>query len=283
MNLLQKANAPSDNRSSLAFKAISLHIFSYILIGSQILILLLSSKINLFPGDARLMSILTTCSQIIAGLYGITLAGYTFFLSRIDALTTTDATLDYVVSSIKNRFKYLIWYITLSVLITLLTSIFLMYCPVPAQEESNYFYRLFCNEFLVFVIFSIILILYYSILVVDPNCIRKEAARLKKRLGGPIRIPGNAVEFFTLYNRIEARCEALLPEAVLHGLQDNKGSHFELTLQLLEEQHLLPLPVLFDLTRLHRYYECVVNCTTISVSQNMCQLAQRLLTCLLTR
>ena len=42
----------------------------------------------------------------------IVIAGYTFFMSRIDALMATDATLDYIVGSVKMRFKSLIWYIT---------------------------------------------------------------------------------------------------------------------------------------------------------------------------
>ena len=219
------------------------------------------------------MSIITTCSQIIAGLYDITLAGYTFFLSRIDALSVSDATLDYVVRSIKNRFKYLILYITFCVLMALMFSIGLMYCPVP--EETGYGYRLICNEFVSFSAFSIVLILYYSILVVDPNCIEKEAAKLKRKFGGRFSAPGSALEFIALYDHIEQQCSSLLPEGVLNQLHENKGKHFELTLQLLEDQHLLVKPLLQDINRIHRYYECVINNKPLSVSQDMCQLARK--------
>lgn len=132
------------------------------MLAGQILAFGLSVNEGLFPGNDALMNIVSTCSQIIAGLYGITLAGYTFFLSRIDALSTSDATLDYVVGSIKSRFKYLIWYITANVLMTLLISIILMYAPSPVGEQISFFYRLFCNEFILFVVFSIALILYYG-------------------------------------------------------------------------------------------------------------------------
>ena len=37
--------------------------------------------------------------------YGITLAGYTFFLSRIDALIASDMTLDYIVNSVKMKYN----------------------------------------------------------------------------------------------------------------------------------------------------------------------------------
>lgn len=74
--------------------------------------ILVSGKENLFPDNDALMTVISCCAQIIAGLYGIMLAGYTFFMSRIDALMATDATLDYIVGSVKMRFKSLICYIT---------------------------------------------------------------------------------------------------------------------------------------------------------------------------
>lgn len=277
MYLQKSIQKQAASQGDKVVKAVSFHFLSVCMIGAQIFILFLSSKVSLFPSADALMSIVSTCAEIIAGLYGITLAGYTFFLSRIDALMASDATLDYVVGSIKNRFKSLIWYITFCVLMTLLISITLMYYPAPSVEDMSFFYRLFCNEFVVFVIFSIGLILYYSVLVVDPNCIEKEARKLKKKMGGRFAAPGNAVEFISLYDKIEETCNSLLPEAVLHQLHENKGKHFELTLELLREQNLLLLPLIHDLTRIHRYYECVVNTSPMSVSRDMCMLAGKAL------
>lgn len=273
LNQRMKQNAAA--HGEFAIKMMSIQLLPIVTIASHVLAFWLSTKVSLFPATDSLMSIITTCSQIIAGLYGITLAGYTFFLSRIDALTASDATLDYVVSSIKSRFKYLIWYITFNVLMTLFVSIILMYLPVPSGEEISFFYRLFCNEFVLFVAFSTMLILYYSVLVIDPNCIEKEAAKLKKRLSSRFQLPGSAVEFITLYDQIEERCNTLLPAAALRQLHENKGKHFELTLELLEAQNPTLKPLIHDLTRIHRYYECMINCTPLSVSQEMCTLARK--------
>lgn len=268
-----------DSRRDFALKALSAHIIPPLMIGIHLLMVVLSVKVSLFPDSDVLSDVVSTCAEIIAGLYGITLAGYTFFLSRIDALTASDATLDFVVGSIKNRFKYLIWYITVNVLMTLLISVFLMCCPAPEGEQIRYFYRLFCNEFLVSVVFSMMLILYYSILVIDPKCISREAAKLKHRLGGNHRIRGDAVDFIAMYARIESLCNSMLPEAVLSQLHENKGKHFEYTLQLLEARNSLPQSIFADLIRIHRYYECVVNCSPMTVSQEMCLLAKKALVC----
>lgn len=277
MQRIPKLQSQLTKHRDLAIKAVSFQILPILMIGSQLLVILLTFKIGFFPGEEVMLSIIGTCAQIIAGLYGITMAGYTFFLSRIDAITAADATLDYVTGSIKKRFQYLIWYLTVNVLMTLLISIVLMYCPVPDQKEMNYLYRFFCNEFLLFMIFSIALILYYSILVIDPNAIRKEAAKLKRRLGGMRPVPGDVVEFLSLYDQIRQRCNAMLPEAVLNQLAQNKGSHFELTLKLLEVQYPRLQLLVRDLTRIHRYYECVINSTPLSVSLEMCLLAKKVL------
>lgn len=268
------------SRQDFALKALSAQIIPPMMIGIHLLMVVLSVKVSLFPDSEVLSDVVSTCAEIIAGLYGITLAGYTFFLSRIDALTASDATLDYVVDSIKNRFKYLIWYITVNVLMTMLISIFLMCCPAPEGERIRYLYRLFCNEFLVSVVFSMMLILYYSILVIDPKCISREAVKLKRRLGGNHCVSGDVVDFIAMYDRIESVCNAMLPEAVLNQLHENKGKHFEYTLQLLEARNALPRAVFSDLIRIHRYYECVVNCSSMTVSQEMCLQAKKALVCL---
>ena len=261
----------------LAFKAISAQYILGASVVVQILVIWLSTKGSLFPGEETIQSIAGTGAEIIAGLYGLTLAGYTFFLSRIDGLTASDMTLDYVTGSIKNRFKYLIWYITLMVLLTLMTSLLLMYCPAPENGDHAFYYRLFCNEFVAFFGFSVFLILYYSILVIDPNCIEKEARKLKKRISRPVGPGGDAVEFIGLYDRIEACCNGMLPSNVLQQLQDNKGKRLEYTIELLQEQKYLSAQLVHDLNRIHRYYECTVNCTPLSVSAEMCQLARHVL------
>ena len=273
----KKMKNEAENIGELAIKAVSIPYLLAISVAAQVIVIILSVKGALFPDEETIKSIAGSSAEIISGLYGLTLAGYTFFLSRIDALMASDATLDYVVASVKNRFKHLIWYITLNVLLTLMTCLLLMYCPAPENVDHVFYYRLFCNEFIVFFGFSVVLILYYSILVVDPNCIEKEARKLKKRISRRALPAGSAVEYIALYDRIEARCNELLPQSVLNQIRDNKGKRFEYTVELLQEQKILSLPLIHDLKRIHRYYECTINCTPLSVSAEMCMLASHVL------
>ena len=275
MNLGGQIKNDVMKKGELMFKAMTIQTFSVVTVVSQILVVWLSAKGSLFPGSETLMDIVGNCAQIIAGLYGITMAGYTFFLSRMDALMASDTTLDYIVKSVKNRFKYLIWYITFNVLITLFISIFLMYCPVPAEEAQEFWYRLFCNEFVVFSAFSIILILYYSIRVIEPDCLQKEAEKQKKKISPFTKNKGDVIAFISMYDQIEAACNALIPENVLGQIHENKGKHFEYTIELLYEHKPMLRPLIPELKRIHRYYECVVNSSPMTVSQEMCVQAQK--------
>ena len=278
MNFRKQIQNEITEQSGKLVKAASLPLIPVVVLVGQIFVFWFSGKENLFPDSDALMTVISCCAQIVAGLYGITLAGYTFFLSRIDALMASDATQNYIVGSVKQRFKLLIWYITATVASTLFISIFLMYYPASSGRIPDYLYRVICNEFVLFMGFATALILYYSVGVVDPNCIEKEARKLKKKLGGRITVPGSTVEFISLYDRIEHKCNALLPANVIGQIHENKGKHFEYTIELLQEQNPHLRPLIEDLRRIHRYYECVVNCSSLSVSQDMCVLARKVLT-----
>lgn len=277
MSFIKLAKQNMTEQSGKLAKAMSIQFFVILTIVLQIVVVFCSFKGTLFPGSEIMFDIAGTCAEIIAGLYGITLAGYTFFLSRIDALMASDMTLDYIVNSVKLKYKYIIWYITFNVLMTLFISLFLMYYPAPDEETLSFFYRLFCNEFVVFLGTSIVMILYYSVSIIEPNCIEKEAFKQKKKLSRSYGKEGDVVAFISMYDKIEARCNAMIPENVLSQLHENKGKHFEYTIELIHETKPMMRPVIPEIRRIHRYYECVVNCSPMTVSQEMCTTAQRVL------
>ncbi len=262
-------------KHTLTAKFLTGHILLCATAALHIAVLLLSIKVSFFPGADVLRTIVSTCAQIIAGLYGITAAGYTFFLSRIDALSAQDTTLDYIVSSLKNRYKRLMWYITGNVLVALFVSILLLYFPAPTEQDHAFWYRVFCNEFLVSLASSILLILYYCVTVVDPNAIGKEARKLKKRLSHSLLPTGDVSRFIALYDTIERRCTAMVDPVVLNQIYENKGKRFEFAIELLLLSKPTLAPLLLGVRRIHRYYECTVNCSPMTVTSEMCTLAQR--------
>ena len=124
---------------------------------------------------------------------------------------------------------------------------------------------------------SIIMILYYSVSVIEPNCLEKEALKQKKKISRSFGKEGDVIAFISMYDKIETKCNAMIPENVLGQLHENKGKHFEYTIELLYETKPLMRPVIPEIRRIHRYYECVVNCSPMTVSQEMCVQAQMVL------
>ena len=88
---------------------------------------------------------------------------------------------------------------------------------------------------------------------------------------------GDVLAFISMYDEIENVCNAMLPENVLGQIHENKGKHFEYTIELLNECKPMIRPIIPELKRIHRYYECVINSVPMTVSQEMCTRTQKIL------
>lgn len=124
---------------------------------------------------------------------------------------------------------------------------------------------------------SIVMILYYSISVISPNSIEKTARNLKKKISRINGKEGSILEFIVMYEKITELSNRYIPQNVLNQIQNNKGNHFEYNIELLYQTNITIRPIIPELKRIHRYYQCVVNCTPMTVSQEMCIIAQRVI------
>ncbi len=261
-------------KPGITSKILLIHILRSVTAGAHILAIWLAGTVDLFPDRDSMMSILSSFAEITAGLYGITLANYTFFLSRMDGLMASDATMEYIVGRIKKRFQGLVAYITFNVAMLLGITLCLMYCPQPESGALIFFYRLFCNEFILYTASSISLILYYSVMVVDSKCVENEAAKLKKELSKHEEISGDIGQFIELYDRMEAACYGRMPTAVQKSLTEHKGRRFGDSLTILQELDPQINKLLPDILRVQHYYECTINSSSVTVTQEMCLLAE---------
>ena len=103
MNLEQRISEEIIDHGKKMTMLTALPVCLPMMLAGQIFVFWVSANDAYFPNHENLMQVVSCGAQIIAGLYGITLAGYTFFLSRIDALMATDHTLDYITDSSGQR------------------------------------------------------------------------------------------------------------------------------------------------------------------------------------
>lgn len=256
---------------------ISAHVMLIFYILTQVVAITVSRKIGYFPDAQTIMQILSTCVQLLAGLYGVTITGYIFFLSRLDGLVAENYTVENISMKLKDSFKYLIWNISGNVFIAIILYVILMYYPMSTNVIPEDVYRLMFNEFLVFVLNSVILIMGYSASVVESNNLTKEAYKGKDIISNHDNLSGNVLEFMSIYGQIEACCRAKLTDDIILQLQEVGKNRLPIIIELLEGQNLLKESLIRDLHKLHEYYSCMVNCTPLYVTQEMCEFAQHIL------
>ena len=243
---------------------------------SHIAVIFGSMNDRFFPTQDNLLQILSTGSEVIAGLYGITLSGYVFFLSRIDGLASSDVTLEDVVYDMKQRYKYMIWGISINVLMALIGCGVIQYYPTDSGIISDYFYRLICNEALLFMFSSVIFIFYYTLSVINPRSLEKAAINLKKKLSRDT-ITGDISQFFADYEKIDVRCMELLNHETQAHLNRIGHCNSALVHDVLREQGNVNHHLLDDIVSLRRYHNCLLHCKQMTVSQEMCDLAKNVL------
>ena len=57
-------------------------------------------------------------------------------------------------------------------------------------------------------------------------------------------------------------------------VRQKKGIRFDLVIEQLLLNKALPAPLLRDIRRIYRYYACTLNCTPMTVTREMLELAQ---------
>ena len=76
MNIKKQIQNELIEQNQKMAKAESLPLIPLLVIAGQLFVFWFSRQENLFPDNDALMTAISCCAQIIAGLYGITLAGY---------------------------------------------------------------------------------------------------------------------------------------------------------------------------------------------------------------
>ena len=243
----------------------------------QIVVIFLSLQTEFFPDSENIMQIATTCAQIVAGLFGITITGYVFFLSRLDALTIANPSIAFIIEQIKERLQHMIYAITSQVSIAIVFNIMLMNYRHPGNQTPTFIYRLLFNEFQAFIIGSITFIMFYCIFVLETNNLTKEVKRFKNRISDNSQQEGDVLEFMAVYGQIESYCRSLLPSDIIRQLQEAGQNSLLNIVDLLTGKELLNEAHLSDLHNLCRYHGCMLYCTPSTVTQEMCDLAQHIL------
>lgn len=224
-------------------------------------------------------SVMSTCSEVLAGLYGITLTGYIFFADRFKDTSEDDESLYDAVQALLVRYNHMAGFISLMCLI----------CIVLAEGIVLYgtntllpvgLHRLWINETLLLSFCTFDLILYFVISVLDPHKVGRISSQKKAAISND-NIAGNAEEFMAVWVEIENNLYALREELIskirfVPGANRRKPQVVQ-TLEILRNYGRINMNLWRKLDKLRQYHNLSLHDVNMAVTQEMCDLAKNVL------
>ena len=226
-------------------------------------------------------SVMSTCSEVLAGLYGITLTGYIFFADRFKDTSEEDESLYDAVQALLIRYNHLAGFISLMCLI----------CIVLAEGIVLYgtntllppgMYRFWVNETLLLCFCTFDLILYFVISVLDPHKVKRISSQKKAKISEDTTT-GDIEEFMAIWGEIEDNLLSLREELIskmrfIPGANAKGKPQMVQTLEVLRNYGRINMGLWRKLDKLRQYHNLSLHDVNMAVSQEMCDLAKNVLT-----
>lgn len=231
----------------------------------QLVVIFISLHPQYCADISALEQMMGTGTQILTGLFGVTMTGYVFFLGRIDAIVQADHTVEDVANMLKKQFNHMVWAISASFLLALLGCGLCAYLKSYAVQVPDYLPLLLCNESLLLIGTGIVFILYYIASVVDSGNFCRAADSLRKKIEPGKVKGGDSALFFAQFSTLETQCKAFLPTA-MQGSPLGKEQ-----LNFLAKQGVLLPEMLQTANTLRQYHSCVLHGSGSFVSQKACE------------
>lgn len=222
-------------------------------------------------------SVMSTCSEVVAGLYGITLTGYIFFADRFKDTPQDDESLYDAVQALLVRYNHMAGFISLLCMACIvLGEGIVLYGTNTLLPQSVY--RFLINETLLMFFCTCNFILYFVISVLDPHKVNRISTQKKAKLSDDKTV-GNMDEFIAAWGQIEDG---------LWNLQDNlirtmrfvptTGSknkpQLVRTMETLRNYGRISHGLWRKLDKLRQYHNLALHDPSMTVSKEMCDLAQ---------
>ena len=220
-------------------------------------------------------SVMATCSEVLAGLYGITLTGYIFFADRFQNTSREDESLYDAVQALLIRYNHMAGFISLMCLVCItFAEGLVLYGSNTLLPEG--LHRFWVNETLLLCFCTFDLILYFVISVLDPHKINRISNQKKAKISED-PAPGDPEEFMAVWAEIEDILYSLhedLNSKVLHTRGAGNKPQFVRMLEILRNYNRISWNLWRKLDRLRQYHNLSLHDLNMAVSQEMCDLAK---------
>lgn len=225
-------------------------------------------------------SVMSTCSEVLAGLYGITLTGYIFFADRFKDTSRDDESLYDAVQALLLRYNHLAGFISLMCLVcTVLAEGIVLYGTNTLLPAG--LHRFWINETLLMCFCTFDLILYFVISVLDPHKVARISNQKKAKISEDTTA-GDIEEFMTIWGEIEDNLLSLREELIrkmrfIPGANIKGKPQMVQTLEVLRNYGRINMNLWRKLDQLRQYHNLSLHDVNMAVSQEMCDLAKNVL------
>jgi len=223
-------------------------------------------------------SVMSTCSEVVAGLYGITLTGYIFFADRFQNTSKEDESLYDIVQALLIRYNRMAGVISLLTLICIVIAEgIVLYGNNTLMPEK--LYRFLVDETLLLFFWSFNFILYFVISVLDPQKVDRISNQKRSKLSDDKDL-GSLQEFLADYSAIEKRLMTLMEKLLSSSLPipgRGKRPASVYTLETLRNYSRISFSLWRKLEKLRQYYNLTLHDPNMTVTQEMCELAKEVL------
>lgn len=224
-------------------------------------------------------SVMSTCSEVLAGLYGITLTGYIFFADRFKDTSDEDESLYDAVQALLLRYNHMAGFISLMCLVCIVLAEGIVLYGTNTLLPNG-LYRFWVNETLLLCFCTFDLILYFVISVLDPHKVKRISSQKKSRISED-KTAGDAEEFMALWKEIEEDLFGLREELIAKMRfvpgANSKRPQMVQTLEVLRNYGRINMNLWRKLDRLRQYHNLSLHDVNMAVSQEMCDLAKDVL------
>lgn len=224
-------------------------------------------------------SVMSTCSEVLAGLYGITLTGYIFFADRFQNTSREDESLYDAVQALLVRYNHMAGIISLMCLVCIAFAEGIVLYGNNTLLSAG-LHRFWINETLLLCFCTFDLILYFVISVLDPHKVGRISNQKKAKISEDTAL-GDPEEFMAIWGQIEDNLYALRDELIskmrfIPGANKSKPQIVQ-TLDVLRNYGRINMNLWRKLDKLRQYHNLSLHDLNMAVSQEMCDLAKDVL------
>lgn len=233
------------------------------------------SSVEIYSMEA-ISDVLGTSAEVVAGLYGLTLTGYIFFLDRLQEKAEDDELLEDIIALLKKRYHNMVLMLSAICFAVLLSAFnFIIYNP-ECGLLPEYAYNFWGYETLFLVFVALLVNIYFVIIVVDPDKIPRAGLLYKQKLSSSDRELGSLQEFLQDYEDIENLLKEKSEKLAIAQIGSNPWNTLKHLRgkELVEMRRMISDPLLKKLSMLGQYYSYMVFSQEMTVSKEMCDMAK---------